>query len=52
MATTAKNEGPHDLNCLSIKELEHLAEPRMDKQTRDCGLKGRKYNWHRLNLGL
>ena len=26
---------PHDLNCLTISELEALAAPRMDKQTRD-----------------
>ncbi|PNS19903.1 Cytochrome b2, mitochondrial [Sphaceloma murrayae] len=26
---------PHDLNCLTITELEHLAAERMDKQTRD-----------------
>lgn len=25
----------HDLNCLTIKELELLARERMDKQTRD-----------------
>lgn len=26
---------PHDLNCLTIDELQKLAAPRMDKQTRD-----------------
>ena len=26
---------PHDLNCLTISELEKLAAERMDKQTRD-----------------
>ena len=28
-------ESGHDLNCLTIDELEHIAEARMDKQTRD-----------------
>ena len=28
-------EGDHDLNCLTIKELQRLAADRMDKQTRD-----------------
>ena len=32
-ASDAKNE--HDLNCLTISELEALAHDRMDKQTRD-----------------
>lgn len=32
-ASDAKNE--HDLNCLTISELEALAHERMDKQTRD-----------------
>ena len=26
---------PHDLNCLTIEELQKLAAVRMDKQTRD-----------------
>ncbi|KAL6716066.1 hypothetical protein ACLMJK_007028 [Lecanora helva] len=29
------NDKPHDLNCLTIRELEKHAELRMDKQTRD-----------------
>lgn len=35
MAAPAPTEAPHDLNCLSITELEKLAAVRMDKQTRD-----------------
>lgn len=35
MAAAAKNEQPHDLNCLTIHELESIAAERMDKQTRD-----------------
>ena len=35
MAAPAKGEQPHDLNCLSIAELEKHAEARMNKQTRD-----------------
>ncbi|MCJ1279008.1 hypothetical protein MMC21_006829 [Puttea exsequens] len=35
MASQSKNESPHDLNCLTIHELEKHAEQRMDKQTRD-----------------
>lgn len=35
MAAPAKAHLNHDLNCLSIKELEVLARERMDKQTRD-----------------
>lgn len=35
MATQAKGEKPHDLDCLSIAELEKHASLRMDKQTRD-----------------
>ena len=35
MAAQSKNEKPHDLNCLTIEELEHHAALRMDKQTRD-----------------
>ena len=35
MATQAKDEKPHDLNCLTIQELEKHAELRMNKQTRD-----------------
>lgn len=40
----ANGQLPHDLNCLTIGELEELARERMDKQTRDyynevrCGL--------------
>ncbi|KAL8691865.1 MAG: hypothetical protein Q9218_003009, partial [Villophora microphyllina] len=29
------SQAPHDLNCLTIQELEHHAAARMDKQTRD-----------------
>ena len=29
------NSKAHDLNCLTISELEALAAQRMDKQTRD-----------------
>jgi (S)-2-hydroxy-acid oxidase len=29
------NSKAHDLNCLTISELEKLAAERMDKQTRD-----------------
>ena len=35
MASQSKNNAPHDLNCLTIQELEKHAELRMDKQTRD-----------------
>lgn len=35
MAAQQKGEKPHDLNCLTIAELEKHAELRMDKQTRD-----------------
>ena len=35
MAAPAKGEQPHDLNCLTIAELEKHAEARMNKQTRD-----------------
>ena len=35
MASQSKNDAPHDLNCLTIQELEKHAELRMDKQTRD-----------------
>ncbi|TKA33104.1 hypothetical protein B0A49_13982, partial [Cryomyces minteri] len=35
MAAPAKGEQMHDLNCLTIKELEQHAAVRMDKQTRD-----------------
>ncbi len=35
MAAREKGEKPHDLNCLTIHELEKHAELRMDKQTRD-----------------
>lgn len=35
MAAQEKGEKPHDLNCLTISELEREAELRMDKQTRD-----------------
>lgn len=35
MAAQSKNERPHDLNCLTIAELEKHAALRMDKQTRD-----------------
>ena len=35
MAAPAKGEQPHDLNCLTIAELEKHAEVRMNKQTRD-----------------
>ncbi|KAJ9656460.1 hypothetical protein H2198_004919 [Neophaeococcomyces mojaviensis] len=32
---TSSQTTPHDLNCLTIRELELLARDRMDKQTRD-----------------
>lgn len=35
MAAATGPESPHDLNCLTIKELETIAAERMDKQTRD-----------------
>ena len=35
MASQAKGQKPHDLNCLTIAELEQHARPRMDKKTRD-----------------
>ena len=35
MATQEKSEKPHDLNCLTIVELEKHAAVRMNKQTRD-----------------
>ena len=35
MAAREKGEKPHDLNCLTIHELEKHAELRMDKQTRN-----------------
>ncbi|KAL2355033.1 L-lactate dehydrogenase [Cryomyces antarcticus] len=35
MAAPTKGEQVHDLNCLTIKELEQHAAVRMDKQTRD-----------------
>lgn len=35
MATEEKGEKPHDLNCLTIAELEKHAAVRMNKQTRD-----------------
>ena len=35
MSRPSKSESPHDLNCLTIKELEQQASLRMDKQTRD-----------------
>ena len=35
MAAREEGEKPHDLNCLTIHELEKHAELRMDKQTRD-----------------
>ena len=35
MATQGKEEKPHDLNCLTIAELEKHAALRMNKQTRD-----------------
>ena len=35
MSAQSKGEKPHDLNCLTIKELEKHAELRMNKQTRD-----------------
>ena len=35
MAAQARDEKPHDLNCLTISELEKHAELRMNKQTRD-----------------
>lgn len=35
MAAQEKGDKPHDLNCLTIAELEKHAELRMDKQTRD-----------------
>ena len=35
MAAPAKGEQSHDLNCLTIAELEKHAEVRMNKQTRD-----------------
>ncbi|KAL1798146.1 hypothetical protein ACET3X_002183 [Alternaria dauci] len=31
----SQTKSPHDLNCLTISELEKLAAERMDKQTRD-----------------
>lgn len=34
-AASKSNEPPHDLNCLSIAELEQIASQRMDKQTKD-----------------
>ncbi|KAI1611720.1 L-lactate dehydrogenase [Exophiala viscosa] len=34
-APSSEGPSPHDLNCLTIKELEALAYERMDKQTRD-----------------
>ncbi|KAK7905411.1 hypothetical protein LTR67_000133 [Exophiala xenobiotica] len=33
--SSSQQPSPHDLNCLTIAELEHLAYERMDKQTRD-----------------
>ena len=35
MAAQSKGEKPHDLDCLTIHELEKHAELRMNKQTRD-----------------
>lgn len=35
MAAKEQGEEAHDLNCLTIEELEKLAAERMDKQTRD-----------------
>ena len=35
MATQGKEKKPHDLNCLTIAELEKHAAVRMNKQTRD-----------------
>lgn len=35
MAQPTKGQLPHDLSCLTIKELELIAAERMDKQTRD-----------------
>ena len=35
LAMAAAPDPPHDLDCLTIKELEQLASVRMDKQTRD-----------------
>jgi len=35
MGSQVKGDKPHDLNCLTIHELEKHAELRMDKQTRD-----------------
>jgi len=35
MAASSKGEQAHDLNCLTIKELEQHAAQIMDKQTRD-----------------
>ena len=35
MAAQEKGERPHDLDCLTVAELEKHAELRMDKQTRD-----------------
>lgn len=35
MASAAQGEPQHDLNCLTIKELEKIAAEKMDKQTRD-----------------
>ena len=35
MAAQSKGEKPHDLQCLTIHELEQHAHQRMDKQTRD-----------------
>lgn len=35
MASRSQDEPPHDLNCLTIGELENIAADKMDKQTRD-----------------
>ncbi|KAL9089928.1 MAG: hypothetical protein Q9159_002285 [Coniocarpon cinnabarinum] len=35
MSATAQDEPAHDLNCLTIAELEEIAADKMDKQTRD-----------------
>lgn len=35
MAARAEDQPPHDLNCLTIAELETIAADKMDKQTRD-----------------
>lgn len=35
MSASSNTDKPHDLNCLTIHELEKHAELRMDKQTRD-----------------